>query len=371
MRSLNCFDAPLAAGPSIRTRSKVGRGILLLALLTGPLLLMPSPSIATPEARDTTSVRGIDVEVWAPGRVADPFDNLSEWALVIYKRTDGGAWDAIDSWLLGPFMTSPDGARRLSVRTATDYAEGAMRPLTNGTYRLKIVDGRGIYPPIFYPASSSLESASDVVVSDTDPVPAVSISFPSHVGSFYGRVSTWSGGLAPWLKIYKRDADGRWRLLLAHGQGEGTTTPDGPFRYGALVPGSYRVGYENGDGCQQLRDTYWPSSPTLKGARNIEISPGAVVRGIDVAIPRQRPEVSLKGRARVGRTLVASIQSLGAVSTRWYVGKQLVRMPARATSLRLRPWMKGERVTVKAKGWTCTDTERFRTTVTDRSQTVR
>jgi hypothetical protein len=368
MEPLSCLDPRLNRRLWILKWSRVGRGLVLTALMLTSLLAVPPGSTASTDMRADNTWRAIHVAVWAPGGVPDPYDSFSDWALEVFKQTDSGSWEILDSWLLGSYLTSPDGARRLTVSSATDPIERVMRPLPVGTYRLRIVDGRGVYTSTYYPNSPSLEGATDIVVSDANSTPSISMSFPAHVGTFYGRVTTWSG-VAQWLKLYRRDANGVWQHQIAYG--EGTTMPDGSFRLGALAPGVYRVGYENGDSCGQLQDVYWPSSPTLKGAGNIEISAGSVVRGVNLVIPRQNPGVTLTGKPRVGQTLVASIRSVGAVRTRWYVGTQLVRKPPSATYLRLRRWMKGERIKVVVTGMTCTDTERYRTTVKARSREVR
>lgn len=159
--------------------------------------------------------------------------------------------------------------------------------LTPGSYRIEIVNQSGYYKSEWYADAPTLETATDLAVTDGGTVTANAALTPSP--QITGWVNDGEGHGLDFIGVRAyRLVDGTWK----HEWGA-TSEPSGLYRIGNLTPGTYRV-------CSVV-DAFWLAScwgggSDVATATSFEVTAGNVVNGKDLQID---PAAFATGTVRV------------------------------------------------------------------------
>lgn len=174
------------------------------------------------------------------------------------------------------------GARWEQAGAAETASNGAYQVagLAPGTYRVGFFDwALGLYVDQYWAGAAELRDSDDVVVVAESVTSGIDADLTGY-GNIRGNV-TAGGAAADGVSVvaFVRVQDGpevRWDLV-----GWSTAGFDGNYDLAGLRAGTYRIGFFDWRGERKYLEQYWPGAAVLDGAREIAITTGEVVTGVD------------------------------------------------------------------------------------------
>lgn len=214
----------------------------------------------------------------ADGEVVTGLDaRLAEAAVVRGQVTDAAG---------APVPDATVSLERVDVSGATDTgtwtaADGTyeIRPLSAGTYRLKVVPGAGSgLSTTYWPGVADASAATPITLQAGQVLERIDVT-PLPGQGLAGRVLLPAGVDASEVRVVVHLVHpGGWSTVA------GGTTPDadGTYRLGDLAAGTYRVHVEHVDWDGPLLPEYYRDALVEERAVPVEVTTGAVVTGIDL-----------------------------------------------------------------------------------------
>lgn len=220
---------------------------------------------------DGANVTGIDVQLAPAGQIqgtvtdeaGQPIEGIG---VNLYGDPDGdGYWSSLYS-----SGTDSSGAYLVS-------------GLPAGVYRAEFVDwmGRSRYQPAYYNGAATLESATDIVVTEGAVVQGIDAQLAS-AGHIQGWVINTDGqplGNAIVL-LYTMVEGGDWYPLDSV-----ATNAMGFYDLGGLAPGTYRVGFAYNLETGPIAVEYYDNVATVEEAIDIPVVAGVIVTEINAELP--------------------------------------------------------------------------------------
>jgi 5-hydroxyisourate hydrolase-like protein (transthyretin family) len=146
------------------------------------------------------------------------------------------------------------------------------------TYHLKFTDGSGAHAEQFYHNAISLNSGTDVVVSDEATVSGIDEALDA-AACVTGTVTDVSHNPIPNVDVtvYRSDGAGGWVYL-----NDTFTDTQGGYTLGGLAHATYRVGFH--DWHNVWMDQFYSGAGTVDSAADIPVSLGATMTGISAEL---------------------------------------------------------------------------------------
>lgn len=187
------------------------------------------------------------------------------------------------------------GWRQHIVRSAAADGTYAVGDLAPGTYRLAfIVGGRGEVD--YWPGARTLSTATSFVLGDGD-VRTGMDGLYLHGASIAGVATSTDGTPLAGLDVLAiRETDLGTGPQAGHAT-YATTEADGTYTLSGLVPGTYRLRFQDPGGGYLLE--YLDDSVGFEGAARIVVAPGATITGRDIVLAKGS---TITGTAREGAT---------------------------------------------------------------------